>query len=35
MPKVDIFAKSWFIIEEGFVLRVPLGPLSSWQLNMG
>ena len=34
MPKVDLFAKNWFIIKTRF-LRVPLGPLSTWQLNMG
>jgi hypothetical protein len=26
--------KNWFIIDSR-VLRVPLGPLSTWQLNMG
>jgi hypothetical protein len=33
MPKVDLLAKNWFIIKTRF-LRVPQGPLSTWQLNM-
>jgi hypothetical protein len=35
VPKVDVLAKDWFIIEGGFVLRVPLGTLVNLATEYG